>query len=319
MSLDADQLERSLLAGQWRAQAGDPAQSDLAKLAKLVLDGEFKDYFASPLAREVLTVRSDALDSLDSLPIKDCRRRARAELARLLTAIACLHAFMQANWTGPDLPLSPLALLGLPATPPPHRHGDGRAAAAHGVAELASVRAPLLDEPVAVAVPADALEPLAEAYADEPDLVGQMWLERGLLEHYQENNRAALECFVRAARATGLQYELTGALGRRTRFQQTDVTQLVLLAESRKRGGDDGKEGGGAGEVSAAKETPEADELAAKLPESLALNDDTLLEQTEFTPPPAALCILLSLCLNVRNTPPRTASPPSKWRPMSRA
>ncbi|KAJ2985988.1 hypothetical protein NUW54_g9949 [Trametes sanguinea] len=44
---------------------------------------------------------------------------------------------------------------------------------------------------------------------------------------------------VRAARATQLEYELTGALGKRTKFQESDVTQLILLAESRKRGGVD--------------------------------------------------------------------------------
>ena len=131
-----------------------------------------------------------------------------------------------------------------------------------------------------------------------------------------------------AARATGLRYELSGAHGRRTKFQQTDLTQLVLLAESRLgvRNKEEvrGQEGGGG--ISRGGIHDAADELAKKRPETLTLNDDTLLEHTEFTssnpaapgsgldhldPPynqpvlhPLDQCILLSLCPNVRNTSP---------------
>jgi hypothetical protein len=203
------------------------------------------------------------------------------------------------------------------------------------------VHAQLLGEPVAF--PGVTLEDLERTLADEPDLVGQLWLERGLFENYQSNDRAALECFVRAARATGLRYELTGALGRRTKFQQTDLTQLVLLAESRARHGDSAgekKTEEARKDISSGATRDASDELVKKLPETLALNDDTLLEHTEFTSSNPAVpgsllshldpsnqpalhpldqCILLSLCLNVRNTSPPTVSRQSKWHLTSRA
>lgn len=350
MSFDGEQLERSLLDGQWREQ---PSQHIIAQLCKQVIDGDFKAALFSPLARSILTLRPDALNDLSQPTTSwfdflapSAGGDYEEELVRLLTAVACLHAFQQANWTGPDLDPSldpPLSLL----LPDPPTTLTAETLQHKAVAELACAGEPayhlaraaflfrlallllsaapfhharsahwwrarawavhqqLLAEPVPV--PRDVLAPLdglADAYADEPRLVGRLWLERGLLEHHVTNDRAALECFVKAARATGLRYELTGALGRRTKFQQTDLTQLVLLAES-------GEEMVGG--------------PAERLPETLALNDDTLLEQTEFTSShpsapdsrlghldpasqpalhPLDQCIILSLCLNVRNTSP---------------
>ncbi|KAH9031453.1 TPR-like protein [Lactarius deliciosus] len=355
MSFDGEQLQRSLLDGQWREQAGDPSQNVIAQLCKQVVDGDFKAVLFSPLARSMLTPNlndlSQPMTSWFDFSAPSAGGDYEEELVRLLTAIACLHAFLQANWTGPDLDPAldpPLSLL----LPDDNKHPTLTAETLQhkAVAELACAGEPayhlaraaflfhlallllsarpfhyarsahwwhvrawavhqqLLAEPVPV--PRDVLAPLdalADAYADEPRLVGRLWLERGLLEHHVMNDRAALECFVKAARATGLRYELTGALGRRTKFQQTDLTQLVLLAESMPEDGET------------------RDESAKQLPETLALNDDTLLEQTEFTssdptapdsrlghldpanqPPlhPLDQCIFLSLCLNVRNTSP---------------
>lgn len=363
MSCNREQVERSLLSEQWREQAGNPSQNALVQLGKLVVDGDFKTYLRSPLVVEVMALRSDALVDF-SLPISSwfdfsvpsAGGDYEEEFVRLLTAVACLHAFLQANWTGPDLDVQPLSLLAIPeelrsslteetsqqkATAELALAGEpayhlAQAAFLFRLARILldlpyrhvrsaewwclrawNVHAQLLGEPVAF--PSAALDDLARAFADEPDLVGRLWLERGLFEHYQANDRAALECFVRAARATGLRYELTGALGRRTKFQQTDLTQLVLLAESTVRNSEK------MGEESATTRDT-ADELAKKLPETLALNDDTLLEHTEYTSSnPAAdpglclghldpsnqpalhpldQCILLSLCLNIRNTSP---------------
>lgn len=363
------QTQRSLLSGRWKEQEGISSQNVLVQLGKLVAHGDFKTYLQSPLVREVLAIRSDALNDL-SLSIKSwfdfsvssAGGDYEQEFIRLLTAVACLHAFMQANWTGPNLDVDPLSILDLPTEKQPfiteailQQKATAELACAgepaYHLAQAAflfrlalilldlpyhhvrsaewwrlrawKVHAQLLGEPVAF--PSVALEDFEHTFADEPNLVGQLWLERGLFEHYQSNDRAALECFVRAARATGLRYELSGALGRRTKFQQTDLTQLVLLAESRVRNNEEiGGQGEGEGFSNGAIQDA-ADELAKKLPETLTLNDDTLLEHTEFTSSsPAApgsclghldpsnqpslhpldQCILLSLCLNVRNTSP---------------
>ncbi|KAJ2804768.1 hypothetical protein H4R20_002372 [Coemansia guatemalensis] len=96
-----------------------------------------------------------------------------------------------------------------------------------------------------------------------------------------------------AQAASGLQWKMTGAKGRRTRFQTFDVTQLVLLAKSAQR----------------------VDSEHNPIPEALELNDDTLLENIQFTDPSDELdrqedlqtidkCILLALCLNVQNENP---------------
>jgi len=368
MNFDGKQLQRLLLLGEWREEEGTSSQNVLVQLGKQVVHGDFKAFLCSPLTGEVLALRSDALGDISS-PVKSwfdfsvpsASGDYEQELVRLLTAVACLHAFLQANWTGPDLNVNFLSSLNLPAEKrtsiteetlqqkaiselawagEPAYH-LAQATFLFRIAQIlldlpynhvhtvewwrlrvSNVHAQLLGEPVAF--PKAAVDDLEHTLVDEPDLVGQLWLERGLLEHRQSNDRAALECFVRAARATGLRYELTGALGRRTKFQQKDLTQLVLLAESRERKGDmvwekrrERKED----EVSSVT----ADDLAKKLPETLALNDDTLLEHTEFTSSnPAApgshlghldpsnqpalhpldQCILLSLCLNVRNTSP---------------
>src|SRR6266481_638653 len=121
MSCDGEQLQRSLLSGQWREQTSIASQSVLARLGKQVVDCDFKAFLCSPLAGEVLALRSDALND-PTLPIKNwfdfsapsAGADYEQELVRLLTAVACLHAFLQANWTGPDPDVHPLSLLNIP-------------------------------------------------------------------------------------------------------------------------------------------------------------------------------------------------------------
>lgn len=76
----------------------------------------------------------------------------------------------------------------------------------------------------------------------------------------------AREALKHAAELHGFVYALSGALGKRTRFQEKSTSQLVVLAKSAavQQGRSD-------------KEDGEED-----VPEALALNDDTLLEEIEF-------------------------------------
>ncbi|GAA6016062.1 hypothetical protein JCM11491_000656 [Sporobolomyces phaffii] len=73
-----------------------------------------------------------------------------------------------------------------------------------------------------------------------------------------------------AAAEVGLEWELTGRKGKRTKWQVDEKTQLVVLAR------DGSEQPKSAAAAAAATET--------KVPENFALNDDTLLERTAFTP-----------------------------------
>lgn len=123
-------------------------------------------------------------------------------------------------------------------------------------------------------------------------------LELGLIYSFFGQDKEALEKMESAQKESGFVWSLTGALGRRTKFQQHDVSQLVVLAESKKK--------------------VAQDEDAAR-PETLDLNDDTILEKIAFTENEQNesendkrhgnlnvidQCLLLAFCLNVKNTNP---------------
>ncbi|KAL1843243.1 hypothetical protein VTJ49DRAFT_2574 [Mycothermus thermophilus] len=77
----------------------------------------------------------------------------------------------------------------------------------------------------------------------------------------------ARDALRRAASLGGFVYALSGALGKRTKFQEKSTSQLVVLAKS----------GNGQQQPVSLEDTRQAK------PQSLALNDDTLLENVEFT------------------------------------
>jgi tetratricopeptide (TPR) repeat protein len=345
-------VEVSLLEGRWGPQVTD-LEPPVFDLANMVVECQFRNALLSQTARRLFRISSANLDGSfqDSLYLSMELERGDSineEVERLALAVACLHAFIQANWTGPDLDLSPLEVL--------TNDSDGSSSLteeiidAKAISELAYGGEPayhlakvpaflrlsqillalpykhlrsipwwklrthiihqrILDDPVSLPIDfRPSLEALSSTLTAEPGLAGRMFLELGLLEHLFSQDKSAAEHFVRAARSTGLEYELTGALGKRTKFQETEISQLVLLAESHLD-----------------KNLQGALFQKEYIPENLALNDDTLLEQTEFTssnpagsgfrlghidpsaqPPlhPLDQCILLSLCLNVRNTSP---------------
>lgn len=168
------------------------------------------------------------------------------------------------------------------------------------------------------------------------DLLSMLTLELGLAEVVVGDDKAANILFVEAVREAGLSCmsysfqntgimlmrsdfadDLTGILGKRTKFQEKDVTQLVVLAVGRGR--------------SAISDTSSERAVAgvtgdASLPATLPLNDDTLLERTQFTSTrssgtqgdvlssidpanqpkllPLDQCLLLALSLSVRNDSP---------------
>ncbi|KAI1349458.1 hypothetical protein F5Y01DRAFT_289196 [Xylaria sp. FL0043] len=80
------------------------------------------------------------------------------------------------------------------------------------------------------------------------------------------NDTKASQALEDATRLSGFTYALSGALGKRTRFQEDNFSQLVVVAKS--------------SELSCKfAEAPETKETA---PSALPLNDDTLLEKIQF-------------------------------------
>lgn len=123
-------------------------------------------------------------------------------------------------------------------------------------------------------------------------------LELGLIYSFFGQDKEALGKMESAQKESGFVWSLTGALGRRTKFQTFDVSQLVVLAESKKK---------------------VAQDEDASRPETLDLNDDTILEKIAFTDNEKNetendkrhgnlnvidQCLLLAFCLNVKNTNP---------------
>ncbi|KAG0638068.1 hypothetical protein HOY80DRAFT_1049276 [Tuber brumale] len=94
------------------------------------------------------------------------------------------------------------------------------------------------------------------------DLRAKFLIEKALIDTYFSYDYKALKGLEEAANITGLRYAITGVLGKRTKFQQTDTSQLVVLARS-------------------AEGRP--NKVTVK-PKTLDLNDDTILEAISFTP-----------------------------------
>ncbi|KAF7354773.1 TPR-REGION domain-containing protein [Mycena sanguinolenta] len=250
-------IETALLTGKWDSDIG---MSEATDLAKSVVDGDFGAALRGPFAKKLFAPSTDANDTHFNTEITTYS--LEDDTIRLILAVACLHSFIQVNWTGPEL-------------------------------DFESRWSPV--------------------YASNPELAGRLELEQGLLQHFISQDKLAAEYFIKAARSTGLEYELTGALGKRTKFQTNDLSQLILLAESKLKI-----------EEQPNSSSAELSSTGGQVPETLALNDDTLLEQTAFTSSSASAhsqlarldpsaqpalhpldqSILLAMCLNIKNTSP---------------
>ena len=362
-------METALITGKWDGEAAS-SQSNVLRVTEDVVKGNFRKALSSPNVKDLFatattgnsTLTDSSFDAWLAFPSTDGKDED-GELLRLSVGVACLHAFIQVNWTGPDLDITSaevltsdlseddlnakaIAELAYGGEPAYHL---AKSATFLRIAQIlfalpyhicrsapwwrlraSTVHQYVLDEPVPLPPSVlSSVEPLFQDFASEGDLAGRLALEQGLLQHHYGNDKAAAELFIRAARHTGLEYELTGALGKRTKFQQTELSQLVLLAESRTRAEDDSEQLSETAQKidrsdgRSPSQQPTEDQV---MPETLALNDDTLLEQTEFTAStvgskgvsrlghldpsaqpalhPLDQCILLSLCLNVKNTSP---------------
>lgn len=106
-------------------------------------------------------------------------------------------------------------------------------------------------------------------------------VERATIRTYYGDDALARADLAKAATARQFQFAVTGVLGKRTRFQDRDTSQLVVLAKSRP-----GESEPPSGDREPAKAEGDYDQPSR--PENVPLNDDTLLEQIHFTSTPTA-------------------------------
>ncbi len=64
-------------------------------------------------------------------------------------------------------------------------------------------------------------------------IAARAWLEWGLAQHYFEEPSKGKEAFKNAQKAAGLKVRLSGALGKRTKYQKNDIAQLLLVTDTR--------------------------------------------------------------------------------------
>ena len=452
-----ENFEWNLITGSLQPLSNETSANQVPDFAKDTIEGRFSKVLNSPLATRLLhhfgslvgKAASQGTDdslSFDKVTFQSAAFGTDTPQEALCIAIASLHAFVQLNWTGPDLPsdLTPYALLRSSASdhfPPRSLEEDDMEKDARRIGRMihraslealvfkgepayhlcqapfflvfarsliealwespshqgslaslswwrlraSTVHSQVLDEPAAFGKQVfdpvqrliEQLEIKVHAYErvhPTPEgsrnpwasLAARLVLERGVALQRLGNDREASEKFVEAAKINGLRYQLSGALGKRTKFQKEDKTQLVLLAQSLVADGGKEEDDNSAEktqsltsqssksespEQEASTETPfdtttdgetktgwqsqlNPEDQVTGMPSTYALNDEVLLEQTQFTstvsgspesrssegqggdsllsldpnsqPPLAVLdqCVLLALCLNIRNTQP---------------
>ncbi|KAL8725412.1 MAG: hypothetical protein Q9166_007369 [cf. Caloplaca sp. 2 TL-2023] len=102
-------------------------------------------------------------------------------------------------------------------------------------------------------------------------------IQRATIHTQHGFDQRAMDDLKRATQKTGLAFELTGRLGKRTKFQENELSQLVVLAKSADSSSTHDKH------ISGADERSRSVMAEASGPEDLNLNDDTLLESITFS------------------------------------
>jgi tetratricopeptide (TPR) repeat protein len=318
------------------------------KLAAQAIEGQFKEVLTSDWTKlhSIFVLAEDGRPSI-SRPLD---LDPDGELALLAVAVSLLQAFVQANWTGPELSFSTSSLF------PSHQATDEATMDTVSLSHLSRSGEPayhLAKHPVLLLLALDLFDvsdlpgstwshvktipvwrlraglihlrilddpvPLPQSIIDDfstlvesgiftkpppqnvsldpvsieafKDIVPSNTL---LLGHYHAllstlhppSYRLASVAFTDAATQAGLEYELTGRLGKRTKFQVEDKTQLVLLARGAQREGwapRTKRDILQIPEQSQQQNETKNDATATIVPLNLDLNDDTLLERTQFT------------------------------------
>ena len=147
------------------------------------------------------------------------------------------------------------------------------------LSEVSSTLQDLIYEDLAIV--AEELEAAKKIPGFDEQAEGEFLLERSTIHTHHGLDSFAREDIQNAAKNRGFKFALTGLLGKRTKCQQKETSQLVVLAKSKVSP---------SSEQSVDKEEPSTkiddvsnDPSTATAPDKLDLNDDTLLESISFT------------------------------------
>lgn len=134
----------------------------------------------------------------------------------------------------------------------------------------------------------------AHAHASEEHYIEYL-VEYAVVRTYYGDDEKARENLLLAAKIRNFQFALTGALGKRTKFQDKDLSQLVVLAKSResepesyssrKLSRADASDSRKASSAAIQASTETGATSVPHEPTNVPLNDDTLLEAIAFKGP----------------------------------
>ncbi|RIA89238.1 hypothetical protein C1645_825126 [Glomus cerebriforme] len=371
-----EKLEWSLILGN---SIEEKSSNSTEALVTHIINGQYKEGLTCDIAKQIFGTElsaeeDDVKNFLENLDIKayisnrikgyisghlsglhefesQQQNQSFRQLNLLCVAIACLNAFIQVSWTGPNLDLEPQDIL-----PTIIREKCNDDELNKKVLDLLSAdgeeayhltsrtlylliskiilveneqvytdlktslwwtqRALFLQQRILDNVAGSLYDLILQYFkalenklpSTNSDIHTRYHIEFGLIYHYYSQDSLSFEHFLKAQKSSGFQWKIIGALGKRTRFQTFDVSQLLIVANS-----------------SDSKDSQVENSIKKNLPDNVMLNDDTLLEKIEFSKQDdqkgvkdnADLdpqnqknlkvidqCLLLAFCLNVKNTNP---------------
>jgi hypothetical protein len=132
-----------------------------------------------------------------------------------------------------------------------------------------------------LAIVAEELEAAKKIPGFDEQAEGEFLLERSTIHIHHGLDSYAREDIQNATKNRGFKFALTGLLGKRTKFQQKETSQLVVLAKSKVS--PDSEQPTDKAESSTKVDDASDEPSTATAPDKLDLNDDTLLESISFT------------------------------------
>ncbi|KAM4694667.1 tetratricopeptide repeat protein 27 [Discoglossus pictus] len=353
------ELEKDVLRGfpatSQVEQHEGPASAEISSLLQLLFEGSFESVLLSPPIQEIFTppypdenISSYLERQISTYLDASADHFNDRQLVVFLLGVACLHLFVQSNWTGPRIHSQPQDFLPAPLF---ERFAESKATSTAILSTLVldgesvysltanpiflllareilvnlrkkltalqmlpwwtlrcvNIHQQLLSErsPELFAVVqscTEEVEKMESLFSEEEarSLGVQLHLECGYSYLYYYNYKEAKKHFNTAVSMSKLQVNLTGALGKRTRFQENNLAQLILDVQ---REGDPFLRHG---------LTPAPTPLE-NLPKNHDLQDDTVLNKIKLADPDQfqtpdlcaeELAVILGICIDFQKNNP---------------